>query len=220
MTDRLKEWLWNRINRQNKNLIIVITGSTGSGKSFSALRLAELLDPSFNVGRVCFTPREVLAVLNSGLKKGNFFIIDEAGVTLPSRDFMSFANKALDFVLQTFRRENLGCILCLPTMSMLDLQARQLTHVLIETKEIMPKLSKVKVRVFMLTTNSRTGKVYYKYPKVMTPQGIRYTIDEVLIGKPSEQLIEAYEEKKKELEKKGGNAKHFVEEFVEGELDA
>jgi ABC-type dipeptide/oligopeptide/nickel transport system ATPase component len=36
-----------RINHQNKNWLAIICGETGSGKSYSALRLAEMIESFF-----------------------------------------------------------------------------------------------------------------------------------------------------------------------------
>ena len=40
MKDRIRWWVNNRIDN-NQNALIMITGGTGSGKSYSALRMAE-----------------------------------------------------------------------------------------------------------------------------------------------------------------------------------
>ena len=48
----IKDLVYNK----NKNFLCVVCGSTGSGKSYSSLRLAEALDPNFDVSRIAFTP--------------------------------------------------------------------------------------------------------------------------------------------------------------------
>ncbi|EQD60470.1 hypothetical protein B2A_03672, partial [mine drainage metagenome] len=42
------------------NLIALFIGDTGSGKSYSAIRLAERVDPNFSVARIVFTVKEFL----------------------------------------------------------------------------------------------------------------------------------------------------------------
>ena len=56
----LLQWIRNRI-RKNRNLIALFIGDTGSGKSLSSIRLAERVDPNFNVDRIVFTgwPRRI-----------------------------------------------------------------------------------------------------------------------------------------------------------------
>ena len=67
----LTGYIKQRIKR-NKNFLACITGPTGSGKTYSALRLAERLDSEFDASRIVFTPQEFIDLLNSGtLKKGS-----------------------------------------------------------------------------------------------------------------------------------------------------
>ena len=66
---------------RNKNWLAVCCGETGSGKSYSALHIAETIDPSFNAKRVVWSVQEFLALLNTDtLKRGNMIVFDEAGV--------------------------------------------------------------------------------------------------------------------------------------------
>lgn len=196
--EEIMEWIHNRIHKHNKNFLCVICGETGSGKSYSALRICELLDPEFSIEQVAFSPQEFMALLNSGkLHKGNFLLVDEAGVTLPSRQWWSFTNRALNYILQTFRRENLGVIFTLPDLSMLDSQARKLFHMYIETERILPEQEQVLVKLFFCQNQPKLGKVYFKYPRLVDDKGQIIRYDGFYIGLPSEKLIKDYEEKKK-----------------------
>jgi len=55
-----------RIHRQNKNWLAIVCGETGGGKSYSALTIAEVIDPEFSIDRVVFSAEEFMALLNSG----------------------------------------------------------------------------------------------------------------------------------------------------------
>ncbi|MEM3555280.1 MAG: hypothetical protein QXF56_00970 [Candidatus Micrarchaeia archaeon] len=200
MSDSIVDWIYNRVHKQNKNFMCAIIGETGSGKSYCALRIAEVLDSTFNISRVCFTPNEFMALLNSGLlRRGNFIVLDEAGVSMPARDFMSFTNKAMSYILQTFRHENLGVIFTLPDLNMMDVSARKLLHALIETQEIDAQRQEVLVKFFFINNNPRFGKIYARYPRFVSEDGAVIKYDGFYIGKPSEALIQAYEEKKKQF---------------------
>ena len=59
----LLQWIRNRI-KKNRNLIALFIGDTGSGKSLSSIRLAERVDPNFNVDRIVFTVDDFLALVN------------------------------------------------------------------------------------------------------------------------------------------------------------
>jgi len=62
LKDKPKESLWvsyikQRI-RNNKNFIGIVSGSTGSGKSWSSLSIGEQADPKFDIDRVVFSGGE------------------------------------------------------------------------------------------------------------------------------------------------------------------
>ena len=47
------------------NGIVLISGPTGSGKTYTSLRLAQLWDKDFNEDRIVFTPQQFIDLLNS-----------------------------------------------------------------------------------------------------------------------------------------------------------
>lgn len=194
-------YIKRRIKR-NKNFLATITGSTGSGKSYSALRIAELLDPDFSIDRVCFTPREFLNQINRGnLKRGSVLIWDEAGVTLSSRQWQSIGNKLINYLLQTFRHRNYIVIFTAPHLAFLDAGSRKLLHCFMETLGINQEQQTVKLKPLMIQTSQRTGDAYFKYLRVIVPgQGVT-PLKRYSAGMPSEELREAYERRKNEFTK-------------------
>ena len=120
--------LHDRIWFQNKNVIQVFVGETGSGKSYTALRFAELLDPEFDINeQLVYTAKEFIKALDH-VKKGQVVIFDEAGVGVPAREWQSIQNKVFSYVLQTFRYKNLIVFLTTPSMKFIDSQVRVLIH--------------------------------------------------------------------------------------------
>lgn len=187
-----------RINVLNRNWLGIICGESGSGKSYSALKLSELIDPEFNIDRVIFTPEEFFEILNSGkLHKGNALIWDEVGVGLPAREFYTITNKDVNYILQSFRKDNLAVIFTTPGISFVDVQARRLFHALIETLFILYDENCVVAKYLEIQYNPRYDKIYMKYPRIEN-NGRIITIKTLNIGKPSEKLADAYEEKAKE----------------------
>jgi len=191
----------NRLHKQNKNWLAIICGSTGSGKSYSALTLANQIDPSFTVDRVVLTPESFMKILNSGkLKKGNAIIFDEAGVGMPSREWYSFSNKMLSYILQTFRHQNLAVIFTTPSFDFIDSQARKLFHTYIETCGIRYKEKLCVTKWMDIQYNAKIGKTYYKFPR--TVEGGEITvINRIKFPLPPQDLINAYEVKKKQYTK-------------------
>ena len=185
-TDVIRERL-----EQNKNALIAIIGETGSGKSYSALRLAELIDDDFNVAeKVCFRPVEfVKAVRNA--RKGAAIIFDEAGVGIPAREWWSIQNRLLDYVIQTFRFKNLCVIFTMPNLNFIDEHARLLFHYVLETQFIDYEAEQTVLKPFKIMPYSRTKKTYMVYPRLKN-----VVIRRLIVSKPSERIISDYEAKK------------------------
>lgn len=66
--EKIIERIKRRLNKHNKNRFCIITGEIGSGKSYSALSLAEKIDPELSIDKVVFTVEEFMN-LNSGKLK-------------------------------------------------------------------------------------------------------------------------------------------------------
>ncbi len=183
--------------RDNKNAIIIITGETGGGKSYSALKMAEEFDSNFSIDRCVFTAKDFLKLVGkSKLKKGNVVIWDEVGIEMDARDFWKDKNKLISYALESFRYMNLILILTVPSLSFVDSKLRKLIHYLVESKRVDIKNERVLVKVFKVehSPRSQTGKVYQKYLRF---KGARIT--KTYIGKPSKGIIDLYEKKKQKF---------------------
>ena len=183
-----------RLKASNKNWLAIVCGATGSGKSYAALRLAEMIDPTFDVERVVFSAEEFMKLLNNDIKKGQMIIWDEAGVGIPAREWYSISNKAINYVFQVFRHMNVGVILTTPSFDYIDSQTRKLFHNYIETVGIDTSTNEVMTKFMNVTFNPRFGKEYFQYPRIGGK-----CIKRLNIGLPSKPLRKAYETKKSEF---------------------
>jgi len=175
----------------NKNALIAIIGETGSGKSYTALRLAELIDDDFNVAeKVCFRPVEFVKAVQKA-RKHSVIVFDEAGVGIPAREWWSIQNRLLDYVIQTFRFKNLCVIFTMPNLNFIDEHARLLFHYVLETQFIDYEAETVVLKPFKVTTYSRTRKTYFVYPRVKN-----VVLTRLVVSKPSERVVREYEVKK------------------------
>ena len=69
-------WMVSRTKKQNKNNLISVVGKTGSGKTYSALSICEIMSKidkvPFTIEHVVFSLRELMDLINSGkLKRGS-----------------------------------------------------------------------------------------------------------------------------------------------------
>jgi hypothetical protein len=173
---------------------MIICGGTGSGKSYTALTIARMINSNFDVSKhVVFRVESFMELLNSGtIKRGDVIVWDEAGVGIPAREWYTISNKAINYVLQTFRHLNLCVIFTTPSFDYVDKQTRLLFHVYIETVVIDFKNQRVVVKVMENQFNPAMGKEYKKY---MWSDGVK--MERISIGKPSDIMIKKYEKIKK-----------------------
>lgn len=194
-------YILNRI-RNNKNFLATITGPTGSGKSWTALSIAELLDPTFSVDRIIFKGKDLMKLINEGdLKAGSVIIWDEAGIDLSNRNWQSVTNKMLNALLQTFRHRNFILIFTVPFHDFIDSSSKKLFHADFETQRINKNKMEVIIKPKLLQYNPNLGKWYRKYLKVKR-QGKIFKVKRWAVPKPSDKLIKDYEERKNQFTRK------------------
>ena len=203
--------LRERLLEYDKNLLIAVCGETGSGKSSSALSIAERIDPDFTVKHLVFNARDFIELLDRDkheLNRGQVIIWDEAGVGLSAKDFQTVTNKAISNITQTFRSRNLAVIFTTPTFKFIDKSVRLLFHQYIETRYINFKKKQVAVKWTTLQYNPRMNKIYEHY-YTTEMNGRIVEMNPVMIPKPSAQLWHRYLKKKRrfndELTKKTYN---------------
>ena len=201
--------------------VISVTGNpimkTGTGKSYTALKMAELMDKEFVEDpenavkhKVAFYPREFLEGLDyiedqkakgSGKPKiGQFIIMDEGEFTAPANLWYSFTNRAIHYALSTFRYlKAIACIVT-PDLSFIDKKLRRhlilhcVTEKIIEGEDY-PDI-KVYVRPYQIITDHQGEKFYYIKPRMYDSSKERIVIiDKIKVSLPNEALIEAYEKK-------------------------
>lgn len=186
--------IWYMVHRYKYGWLQIITGQPGSGKSWTALTQAEIIDPNFSIDNVGFTPKEYLDVID-GAKSGSFVVWDECGVAVSSRKWQSTSNILITEVLQTMRHRRLGVILVVPDMSFIDVQARKLIHCYMEAKRY--AYNPPQLWVYEINIDRKTGKIYFPHPKIRY-KGMNVKLRNfILKRKPSEDLVKEYEKRHK-----------------------
>jgi len=121
--------------KKDWDMVFCVDGSEGTGKSVFAQQAAKFCDPSLNIDRIVFTPKEFRdAVMKA--KKFQAVIYDEAYTGLSSRATMSLINRTLISMLAEIRQRNLIVFVVMPTFFDLDKyvalwRSRALMHVYI-----------------------------------------------------------------------------------------
>jgi len=192
----------NRMMENNKNYLCVVTGATGSGKSYSCLRLAELWyrfyfnNKEFPMENVVFSVEALVKRLNSGeLKKGDFLIAEEIGIGANAKNFQSTTNKALQFILQSFRSLNIIVLFNVPHFSFFDKTARMLMHSHFQTLKIDKQREDCILKPYFLNISQQTGKIYSKWLRIKK-NGVTTKITKLRLHIPTKELLKYYEQEK------------------------
>jgi len=201
--------LTRRTMKQNRNNLITIVGATGSGKTWSAISICELMAKEdgvpFNETHIVFTLKELMKLINSGtLQKGSKIVFDEPQVSISSKEFQSEANKIFNYLLTTFRHRNLSLFFCTPYEDLLDKSTRKMFHAKFETVKINRKDKSCKLKPKILEYNSQLQKFYEKFLMIAyksedSPNYVTKKIRFWSVPKPSQDLINKYEQKKLEF---------------------
>lgn len=190
----LETQVWSRMHRRDDNWMGAVVGETGKGKSYTCLSIAECVDPDFSIDQVAFGLVEFMElVMDDSLGRGSMIILEEASVEAAAEDFHEVSNKVLRTVLETWRQQNRGALLNLPTFSRLDKGAKIRMTALIQQQAKYEREGYSLATYKHLQTNSDTGKIYRHYPEI---NGREH--QSLKIAPPSEDLREAYEKRSDE----------------------
>lgn len=189
--DPLLSWVHKRIFRENGCCNILITGDTGSGKSWLSAEFGSNVDPKFNGMPYWDLPAFLKAVVKTKYKgQVNFF--EEVGTVqnLQSRNFASKKNKLASSAFQILRFTNGINILTVPAGMFVDKQVRQLMHLMIKVSHHDERFTYA--QVVMLETG-RDGTIYDKFPRFKDKNGDWYVAEEVVFYKPKKEIVKEYE---------------------------
>lgn len=183
--------------RKGQYTLILMGGKTGTGKSWSGLRLCEVvserLGTEFRVSSVCTDLLSfVKAVMNS--KPGECVLLEEVSVLFPSRRAMAADNVAIGQILDTCRKKRLIIIANCPGIKTADSFIRNHTSIYLETININKTLEICTMKAYRYEVNVRSQKPYFHR---FRDKGI--DIHRVYSKKPSELLIEEYEKSKSDF---------------------
>jgi ABC-type dipeptide/oligopeptide/nickel transport system ATPase component len=189
-----------------KNTFIAIVGGTGEGKSYTALRIAELIEPNFDVReQIIYYPQQFLNIIQNAINKNyKVLMLDEAHTTIPARLWYNFTNLAINFVASTFRQlKALVLIIVTPSIGWIDKTIREMINFYGVVFRRLPDRP-VELRLYEVAYdyfNLREEYPYLRKLKFVYRRGV-CKLDTVIVGMPSQKLIEEYEKVSSEYKRK------------------
>jgi hypothetical protein len=188
-------------SKHNKNVLALVLGDTGTGKSMSILSLAlgcaewmaKLLGGTpqqyfnFEEGVAIIDP-EALQEKLSSLKRHQIVICDDAGPSYDARNSMTKDSKELGYILQTCRTQNNIILFSSINAAMLDINSRRIAQFMIETKEVRHDKGLTFLACFHLIRDIKANRIFYKYPTKS-----HYTITRYYTGLPPTKMKKMYD---------------------------
>jgi len=199
-------WIKKRISN-NLNFIALFQGPTGIGKSWSALKIAYDLDKEFEVSQVAFDFRGVMQIINAVWfkeKKLKVIIFDEAQCDLSNREWQSLTNKLMNYLLSTFRHQNIILLFTSPYSDFMDSHSRKLLHCIFDCRGTDKKKKANLIRPKLQQYNPKMKKFYEHGLYVIHDNGVD-KLNNWWVGRPPEHLIVPYEKKKEAFTDKLNN---------------
>jgi hypothetical protein len=177
-----------------------IVGEEGMGKSYTSLRIGELIDRSFSAENVFFRPDPMLKRLRDGeYSTGDVWVLDEAGVALGNRTWQDTGQVKLNQALQLIRSHNVGFVFTLPRLQELDKQARgrlqNVYHIQSKNDGKYVRGRWWKSSVDRMGMSGSNRDIWWDLPKIGTNE-----IESVDFAPPSEEIVKPYEEQKTEFQ--------------------
>lgn len=190
-------YIKNRI-RGNLNFIAIAEGSTGIGKSWAMLKVAYEIDPDFSVDQVAFSFKEVMQILNNPdfkKKKWKVIFFDEPQTEISNRAWQSLTNRLLNYLVSTFRHQNVILLFATPYSDFIDSQTQKLLHCKFVVKGHSKTTKLTTIRPKLQQYNSKMKK-FYEHSLMVSSRMGTFKITNWKIERPPQHLIDPYEEKK------------------------
>lgn len=177
----------------NSNLFVI--GLSGTGKSSTSIRLAELIQEKRKEKTIpeIFIIDSLLDLIKAlrKSKEGDIIVSEEVSVLFSSRRSMAGDNVNVGKVMDTCRKKQLTIISNAPIWGSIDSHMRAMGHFLIETLRI-NKTQKVVISKFhRLQTNPSSGKTYRH-----TMQRNERDVSRMFTKMPSKERWDTYEKQK------------------------
>jgi len=191
--------IWDRLNRKNQHAMICLVGEEGSGKSLTSLKLATIVDPTFNADRVMFDVGDLLEMLESGdHEPGQAYVLDEAGVSLGRRTWQERGQVLANQALQLIRSHNLALFFTLPRLSELDSQTIGRLQAFFEiTEKVHNQFVMGKWKDLDPDRSDKNGVIYHKKPRVDLKQyPTKVRVDWMKFSPPPDDISQAYAQRK------------------------
>lgn len=190
----LKHLGWAPMWVEDSNVVFTVVGDPGDGKSWASLRMGEKIHPNFSIDHVAFDIVEFMQkVMDDSFGQGEPIVLEEGSVEASAYDWHSVSNEVFRKVLDTWRHQNRMAIINLPNFQALEKGARRRTAGIVEMQQAKPWKGYSQGKFKQVNYNNITDNFTTPFPVL---EGMRRKF--IRFREPSEELRNAYEQKKEE----------------------
>ena len=184
--------------KENKNYVGAIIGPVREGKSITACKFCEKIDPTFkdNIKERCFfSVKSLIHFINTKPRKffkGKSFLLDEGGVAVAHREALSIANKRFGDLLQSWGYLNAALFITSPSLSFIDKSARgTMLNGVFRVIGHNKKKGICYVKVYDVKGNPFTGDGVRPFPHKII-DGEQIDIEGLRVRLPSPSIVRSY----------------------------
>lgn len=195
-----QRWAAHEIQRRldaGLNAIVLIIGPSGSGKSWAALKLAEMVDPLFDPKvHLVFTLDALLELLDTdgAIQPGDVIVFDEAGVGVGSRESMSKVNRIFSAVIESVRFRQFALLFTVPDLAQIDVNAVRMAHMVLESMGVDRRVGRSQFKPKHPRRDpTNPDALRLVYPVLSRKDGPKYKLKHISFERPSDGLVTEYE---------------------------
>ena len=191
----------------NKDIKLFIVGPQGSGKSRSAMflgirvgeEIANIIGGTWedyfprNLSHVFIGDPAAHADALKHIRKHSIYILDDAGVSINARNFMTAYNKSLNDIFQTVRTDNALIIINAPDTFLIDNVPRNIVSHFGEVSESQHSMGINFIKIFKMERKFRSGETHYHNYQFGSNQIVRWRFRDI----PGD-MAAAYEKRRDE----------------------
>jgi len=203
---------WSNVYAKNSSANIIITGVPGSGKSYVAIQLADVLcrdsswNPVFDVrSNLALEPMRFRELVARDDPVGRAIVGDEFGLQAAGRKYATQDNIDMSFTFQIMRYNRRFTILTVPDASMIDKHMRITAHLWIHVEGHDDWHSWGRIYLLDQGVSIERSEIYTKKVRFTSKQGNYYVVQKFFCPPPRKALARVYEDmsttwkKRKEL---------------------
>jgi len=169
----VNQWFYNmllKMKKKKKAIRMAFVGGAGFGKTYAAIHVAQILQPSFKVDQIVFSGEDYLR-LQSTLKDGQVLMLEEPTYSASARGWQSDWQQAVVRTIESSRFQNNPLLIPVVNRNLLDKVVRE--HYINFVCEMFDR---------------GIGRVYDYKQSQWRSEGKRYTLTDLAIYEPGVDL--------------------------------